>query len=327
MSPGCRVLVVDDDPAVRRLLVRMLSAECDSIEQATSADEALDRVRGTPPDLIVLDVHLAGSSGLTVLRTIRDSADHKLIPVVVISGDASRAERLEAIRSGATDFIAKPFDAEELTTRVAWLMKLKAFTDTLEEAHRVIVALARTVDARDPYTAGHSERVSWYAVLLAERIGLPASEVLALRHGCLFHDLGKIAVRDRVLLKTGRLTPEERAEMRRHPVIGAELLAPMKTLAPARSIVLHHHERLDGSGYPAGLAGDAIPRRVRIVTLADVYDGLTSQRTYRAPYSSAEALAEMRREAARGWLDRDLLDAFRDVLERLPHAALTPTAL
>lgn len=324
---SCRALVVDDDPAVRRLLGRMLAGTCDEIAEAASAGEALEQLTRRLPDLVVLDVHLDGSSGLTVLQRIRECTEHRLIPVIVISGQATRAERLEAIRSGATDFLAKPFDAEELTTRVQWLMKLKAFTDTLEEAHRVIVALARTVDARDPYTAGHSERVATYAGLLAERVGLREEEVTAVRQACLFHDLGKIAVRDRVLLKPGRLTDEEFAEMKRHPVVGAELLAPMKTLSPAISIVLHHHERPDGSGYPDGLAGDAIPLPVRIVTIADVYDGLTSQRSYRDPHSSEDALDEMEREAARGWLDGGLLKEFRAVVASLPQPALTPTAV
>ena len=323
----CRILVVDDEASVRRLLVRILTPLCGCLDQAGSAPEALDLVRANPPDLVVLDVHLPGASGHTVLQEIRADGELRLIPVVMVSGEATREERLEAIRCGVTDFLAKPFDAEELTTRVRWLMELKSFTDTLEEAHKVIVALARTVDARDPYTAGHSQRVSLYAGLLAERLGLPAEDVATVRQGSLFHDLGKIAVRDRVLLKPGRLTPAEFAEMQRHPAVGHDLLAPMKTLARAMPIVLHHHERLDGSGYPDGVSGDQIPTMVRIVTLADVYDGLTSLRPYREPFASGEALDELEAEGRRGWVDSALVEEFREAIEVLPRPALTPTAV
>jgi putative two-component system response regulator len=321
-----RILVVDDDESVRRVITRLLGPIASAIQQAGSAEQALELLRETPPDLVILDVHLPGKPGHAVLDAIRMSADLRLVPVVMVSGEATREERLKAIRAGVTDFFAKPFDAEEFIVRVRWLAQLKSFTDTLEEAHRVIVALARTVDARDAYTAGHSQRVSVYAGLLAAHIGLSLEDAAIVRQGSLFHDLGKIAVRDGVLLKPGRLTPEEFAEMKRHPVVGHDLLQPMRTLARALPIVQDHHEKLDGSGYPHGIAGDDIATMVRIVTLADVYDGLTSLRPYREPFSIEDALRQMQIEASNGCLDGELANEFHAALRALPRPCLAPTA-
>ena len=198
---GARLLVVDDDAQIRQVLVRLLEPLAVIVEEAASAEEALELLKGVPPDLVLLDVHLPGRQGHAVLEEIRshDALDGRA---------ATRVDRLRAIRDGVTDFIHKPFDTEELLTRVQALLRVKAVTDTLEDAERVIVALARTIDARDPQTAGHSGRVSHYAGMLGERVGLPAQDLMALRQGCLFHDLGKIGVRDEVLFKPGRLTPE-----------------------------------------------------------------------------------------------------------------------
>lgn len=167
------------------------------------------------------------------------------------------------------------------------------------------------IDARDPYTRGHSERVSANAGLLAERIGLSGPEIYAVRRGALFHDIGKIAVRDAVLLKPARLTPEEFDEIKRHPMAGCEIVKHLRTLAFALPIVSHHHERWDGSGYPDGLAGESIPLVARVTSIPDVFDALTTERPYRGASSTEEALAIMDDEARRGWWERRLLEEFR----------------
>ena len=316
---GPRMLVVDDDPQVRSFLSRLLSRFQGPVVLAASAEEALEALRSAPPDLVLLDIELPGRNGHVVLNEIRSNADRRLIPVVILSGSANREDKLMALRSGATDFLAKPFDAEVLTTRLAALLQLKAFTDTLEEAEKVIVALARTIDARDPYTAGHSERVSIYAGALGRQIDLPEADLTALRQGCLFHDIGKIAVRDEVLLKPGPLTPEEYEEMKVHPIVGRDLLEPMKTLSRALPVVYHHHERLDGSGYPDGISGDSIPLIARAAAIADVFDGMTSDRPYRDALSGKETLEQLEKEAKLGLWDRHLVEEFRGVMETLPR--------
>lgn len=323
---GPRILIVDDDPQIRGVLLRLLSRFSGSVVQAASAEEALEALRQTPPDLVLLDIGLPGRSGHSVLGEIRASADLRLVPVVILSGAGNREDKLRALRAGATDFLAKPFDSEELTTRLQALLQLKSFTDTLEEAEKVIVALAHTIDARDPYTAGHSERVSIYAAALGQQIGLPEPELTALRQGCLFHDLGKIAVRDEVLLKPGPLTPEEYEEMKQHPVLGRDLLRPMRTLARALPVVYHHHERFDGSGYPEGLAGDGIPLIARAASIADVFDGMTSDRPYRDGLLGRDALDEIEKEAQRGLWDPALVEEFRAVMEALPRRGQRPAA-
>jgi cyclic di-GMP phosphodiesterase len=318
-SSSGKLLVVDDDEQVRHLLVRLLMPMGYRVEEAVSAEEALEKIRDAAPDLVLLDVQLPGRSGHDVLAEIRSEPRTRLMPVVMLTGAATREEKLRAIHAGVTDFIVKPFSPEELMARVRALVQLKFFTDALEDAERVIVALAKMIDARDPYTAGHSERVSLYSGLLGERIGLEGAEFAAVQRGGLFHDLGKIAVRDSVLLKPGRLTPEEYEEIKRHPVDGRNLIRHMKTMEFALQVVYHHHERIDGSGYPDGISGDAIPVTARVTTIADIFDALTTARVYRHALRRDEALAIMREEVGKGWWDGRLLDEFRGVLETIPE--------
>jgi putative two-component system response regulator len=317
-SPGT-VLVVDDDAQVRGVLVALLKPRGYQVETAASAEEAHELLKTLNPDVLLLDLHLPGKSGQDVLAYLRADPVTRLLPIVMITGGATGEDRLRAIAEGVTDFVAKPFAAQELLARLKSLVRMKRFTDALEHAEHVIVALARAIDARDPYTARHSERVSTYAGRLGAAIGLTGLDLEAVRRGGLFHDIGKIAIRDAVLLKPGRLTPEEFAEIHRHPVVGRELLSGMKTLAFALDVVYGHHERLDGSGYPDGVAGESIPLIARVTTIADIYDALTTARVYRAALTRAEALAIMEEEARRGWWDRGLLDVFRGVLEGIPE--------
>ena len=311
------VLVIDDDEQVRRLIAHLVRPMALTLEEAASAEEAEEKLHASPPDLVLLDMQLPGRSGHELLAEIRANPRTRLIPVVMITGAATPERKLKAIEAGVTDFIAKPFSPEELAARVRALLELKFATDALEDAELVIISLARTIDARDRYTYGHSARVSLYAGLLGERIGLEGKALATVRQGGLFHDFGKIAVRDAVLLKPAKLTDEEYTEIKRHPREGRDLLQNMKTLAHAMSVVYHHHERIDGSGYPDGLAGEAIPITARVTTIADVFDALTTARVYRGALSREDALRIMTDEARRGWWDARLLREFRGVLETL----------
>ena len=314
-----RVLVVDDDDGVRELLRRSLRANGHTVEVARSGEEALDHLRSAPPDLVLLDMQLPGASGFDILAEIRRDNRTRLIPVVMITGAATQQWKLKAIEAGVTDFLGKPFSMEELSVRARALLELKFTTDALEAAEDVLIALAATIEARDPYTYGHGARVALYAKLLGERIGIRGAPLQALCNGALFHDFGKIAVRDRVLLKPGRLTPDEFNEIRRHPQQGGDLLRSMKTLGAALEVVYHHHERMDGSGYPAGLAGEAIPVTARAVAIVDVFDALTTARVYRGALPREEAVRILHEEVAKGWWDRELVGEFLAVLEDLPE--------
>ena len=317
-SPAGRILIVDDDVQIRRLLRSMLVPHGYVIAEAGSADEAKSELDAFGPDLILLDVRLPDKSGIEFLEEIRGDRALRLLPVVMMTGAAERQERIRAIAAGATDFIAKPFFPEELSARIHSLVQLKFFADSLEDAEQIIIALARVIDARDSYTAHHSERVSLYGGLLGERIGLTGSDLDAVRRGGLFHDIGKIAIRDSVLLKPGPLTIEEFEEIKRHPVQGRLLLEPMRTLSYALPVIYHHHEKYDGSGYPEGLTGEAIPMVARVTTVADVFDALTTNRTYRSASSREEAISIMTSEARKGWWDARLLEELRGCLETLP---------
>jgi putative two-component system response regulator len=313
------VLVVDDDEHIRGLIVRLLKSMGHFVIEAGSAEEAHEKLLAVSPDLVLLDMQLPGKSGQEVLGEIRADPRTRLIPVVMITGAATHDTKLKAIQAGVTDFIAKPFSPEELAARVRALLELKFVTDALEDAEQVIISLARTIDARDRYTYGHSARVSLYAGLLGERIGLEERALATVRRGGLFHDFGKIAVRDAVLLKPAKLTAEEYSEIKRHPREGRDLLRNMKTLSNAMAVVYHHHERMDGSGYPDGLSGEKIPIPARVTTIADVFDALTTARVYRGALSREEALRIMRDEVRKGWWDGRLLDEFLAVLEELPE--------
>jgi putative two-component system response regulator len=313
------ILVVDDDEQIRGLITRLLKPLRHGIVEAGSAEEAQEKLAGMTPDLVLLDMQMPGKSGHELLSEIRANPATRLVPVVMITGAATHELKLKAIQAGVTDFIAKPFSPEEIVARARALLELKFVTDALEDAEQVIVSLARTIDARDRYTYGHSARVSLYAGLLGERIGLEDRALATVKRGGLFHDFGKIAIRDAVLLKPAKLTAEEYSEIQRHPREGRDLLRNMKTLAPAMEVVYHHHERMDGSGYPDGLAGEAIPITARVTTIADVFDALTTARVYRGALSREEALGIMRDEVRKGWWDGRILDELLAVLETLPE--------
>jgi putative two-component system response regulator len=313
------VLVIDDDEQIRRLIVGLLRPMGHVIEEAASAEEASEKLREAPPDLVLLDMQMPGRSGYEVLAEIRADPHTRLVPVVMITGAATHERKLKAIEAGVTDFIAKPFSPEELSARVRALLELKFVTDALEDAEQVIISLARTIDARDRYTYGHSARVSLYAGLLGERVGLEGRMLATVRRGGLFHDFGKIAIRDAVLLKPAKLTAEEYSEIKRHPTEGRDLLQNMKTLLHAMPVVYHHHERMDGSGYPDGLSGEAIPITARVTTIVDVFDALTTARVYRGALSREDSLGIMAEEVGKGWWDGRLLDEFRGVLATLPE--------
>jgi putative two-component system response regulator len=308
------VLIVDDESACAHRLARLLSDEGLDTHVVPNGEAALQSVDQHPPDIVLLDVGLPGLNGFEICRRIKADVARRLIPVILVTGLHGREHRIAGINAGADDFISKPIDTEQLKARVRSLLSLKQYTNELESAESVIISMALMVEARDPYTAGHCERLAKYAGALGSALGLGDAELDALRRGGYLHDVGKIAIPDSILLKKGRLTPEEYTLMKRHPVIGAELCGRLQSLTPVRPIVRHHHERLDGSGYPDGLRGTAIPLLAQIISVVDVFDALTTMRPYRAamtPVWACEALIE---DATRGWLNPDLVSVFVDLV-------------
>lgn len=308
------VLVADDDDFYRSFMRDFLERQGYEVVCAEDGEQALKIVNSRPIDLALLDVIMPDRSGFSVCRQIKYNPATRLIPVVLVTGLDSREDHILGIDCGADDFLNKPVQSEELKARVRSLLRLKQFTDELEDAETVINTLARSIEAKDPYTEGHSERLSHYSVLLAERLGLSEDEILALRRGGIVHDIGKVTVPEHILLKPGPLTAEERHIVERHPEIGERICAPLKSFRLVLPIIRHHHERLDGSGYPDGLRGEQIPLTARIMSVVDIYDAITTERAYRAALSSEDALQQMRHEVERGWWDGSLVDLLEDVL-------------
>ncbi|MGA7992893.1 MAG: HD domain-containing phosphohydrolase [Thermoanaerobaculia bacterium] len=309
-----RIFVVDDDEQVRGLMRKLLTRAGYAVEDFGDGATALDAIREQPPDLVLLDLVLPDTSGIDILEQVRESPSTRLLPVVMMTGHGTREDRLRAQRAGVTDFLAKPVAAEELLPRVKSLVLLKQFADEHEHAERVILMLAKTIDARDSYTAGHSGRVAQYACDVAGKLGLKPAEIEDLRRGALFHDIGLIVVPDSILKKTGPLSAEERMAVNQHPAAGCELLSGMKTMRRILPIVLHHHERLDGSGYPDGISGADIPQIVRIVSVADVFDAMTTDRAYRAAMTRPQALRVIDEDVGKGRFDAAAAEALKEVV-------------
>lgn len=308
--PRPRVLVVDDLDANRRLLVALLEPLGCEIFIAGDGREALEQAELHPPDLILLDVMMPEIDGLEVCARLKSDPRTRLIPIVVITALHGEQEKLRAIEAGADDFLNKPFSKAELLARVRALLRLKRFTDELEFAETVLISLGLAVEARDPHTEGHCQRLARISVELGRRLALEEPALEALRRGGYLHDIGKIAIPDAILLKGGPLTDEERLVIRRHAEIGEQICRPLRSFDAVLPIIRSHHEHWDGSGYPDGLRGEAIPLLARILQLADVYDALRSHRPYKPPLLPAATLEQMQREAERGWYDPRLLEFF-----------------
>ena len=304
-----RVLVVDDEESNRKLLTRLLSADY-NVVTAPDGEHALRLLESMDVDLVLLDVRLPGLDGFEVCSRLKKLERMRLVPVVLITGLGMREHRIRGIHVGADDFLTKPFDAEELYARVASLVRLKAYTDELESAESILKSLAMTIDARDPYTDGHCERLSKLAVALGTALGLSKDELSALDRGGYLHDIGKIGIPDSILLKPTRLTPEEFELIKQHTIIGDRLCGELRSLRLVRQIVRHHHEVLDGSGYPDGLRGDDVPLLAQIVGVVDLYDAVTSSRPYRDALPPEHAYAELRKECALGRRNPHIVETF-----------------
>lgn len=309
------ILLADDDPMFVHLLEVLLKGTgCRSI-QGKDGWEALELFRRHQPDLVILDISMPGIDGVAVCQEIKRDPAFRLTPVILISSSAEIDDHLRGITAGADDFFPKPINLDRLAARVQALTDRKAFTDELEAVETVLFSLALAIESRDASTAGHCHRLSALASRLGQRLGLDEAEVRALRRAGMLHDIGKVSIPDSILLKTGPLTHAERLVMEQHPVIGERICQPLRSLRLVLPIIRHHHERIDGSGYPDRLSGELIPQTARILQTVDIYDALTSNRPYRASMPPAAALAVMEEEIEHRRLDPVAFAGLRRMLE------------
>ena len=338
--PAVRCLVVDDEAMLRRVLVRVLTAAGYEAVEAGSGIEALDRLGRTPIDLVISDIHMPGMDGMQLLAQVR--ALWPDIGVVMITAVSDVQTAVACLNQGALDYISKPFQVDEVLARVRQalerrrlVLENRGYQRTLEQrvrqqAERIrdlfvmgVQTLAHALEAKDPYTRGHSMRVAAYGTAIAAQLGLDPETIAEIRLGAELHDVGKIGVREAVLLKPGSLDEQEYLHIMQHTLIGERILQPLLQEHPlVLQIVRSHHERLDGGGFPDRLAGEQIAHAVRVVTLSDTFDAMTTARPYRLAREPAAAVDELVR-CAGTQLDPAVVDAFR---QAFPNPALLPAA-
>ncbi len=327
------ILCVDDEPMIREILREALEQEGHRVSEAENGKVALEKVHGGGYDLIVTDVKMPVMDGFTLMKNLGDLTDQ--IPVVVITSFGDIDVAVDAIRLGAYDYIVKPFNISQVTISVKRALErrqllleniqykkslehkvvektidlirknkkleqqaklLEGLLRDLRESYEATLdAMVSAIESRDCETKHHCRRVQVYAVMLAQRLGVSPEQLVDISYGSLLHDVGKIGVPDSILLKPGKLTDAEWEVMRRHTVIGHQMISRIKFLRGAADIVLHHHERWDGGGYPQGVSGEEIPLGARIFSIIDTFDAMTSRRPYKEALPNATARAEILR--------------------------------
>jgi cyclic di-GMP phosphodiesterase len=324
------VLVVDDVAANRELLEGHLDDLGYDVRQARDGIEALEAIAADEPDLVLLDIDMPRLDGISVCERLKAHPTRRLIPIVILTASSDRATRLRGIAAGADDFLSKPFDAKELLVRTRVLLRERALNRRLDATEGVLFALARAVEARDRHTIHHAERVGRYSQAIGVALGLDLEDTAMLYEGGVLHDLGKIAIPDAILLKPGPLSENEFAAMRQHSVEGERICLSLRSVAHYLPIIRHHHERVDGGGYPDHLAGNDIPAGARIVAIADAWDAMVSDRPYRPGLDPEEAVRRLRGNAGKQW-DAEMVQIFLALLDdgivqRVTGARLVATA-
>jgi putative two-component system response regulator len=310
------ILIVDDDASVRSALEVLLADQGYKTVTATDGKEGLERLKESTPDLCLVDFDMPRMNGMELCRTIKSDPDTKLLPVIMLTGMSPEEEKLNAMEAGVDEFLSKPLQPTELLAKIKSLLRVKLLTDELEDAEVVLFTLARTIEAKDRYTLGHADRVGRYAVLLGRALGYGPDKVELLRKGGILHDIGKIGVPDAILQKQGALDTNEWQVMRQHPTIGCDICQRLKGMKDILPMIRHHHERLDGTGYPDGLKANKIPDIVRVINIVDIYDALTTRRSYKDAFPAPKALRIMREEVERGWWDGDILTVWEELVNK-----------
>jgi putative two-component system response regulator len=306
MNPA--ILLVDVASANREGLRYFLQCQKCDVEEAADGESAVRCCLQMQPDLVLLHDGLTDVGSFELCRQIKKDPLNQLTPVILVKPSPNQWDIHRGREAGAMDIWATPPSLWDALGRIQTILRLKMYMD--EQAKSAVFALARSIDSKKNLRNGHSDRLLAYAEQLGESIGLGDEDMHELRIACWLHDIGKIFVPDSILLKPGPLDAEERRIMQEHPVTGENICKPLKSLRKILPVIRHHHEKMDGSGYPDGLRGEAIPLKARILQVADIYDALTTDRPYRAALPPEEALRTLFGEAENGWLDASVVLKF-----------------
>ncbi len=309
-----KILVVDDNSASRMTAVALLSLEGYEVLEADRGRAALERVAQSQPDLILLDVMMPEMDGFEVCQQLKQNEQTRLIPVIFITALSDRQARIRGIEAGGDDFLTKPFDRLELSARVKSLVRQRRLNEDLDHAEKVLFSIARAIESRDSNTGNHCERLVAISKSFGEFLALTRTQTRNLQWGSYLHDIGKIGIPDAVLLKAGKLNPEEGEIMKQHVLIGVQICQSLRTMQGVIPIIRHHHERWDGSGYPDGLIGNQIPYLAQVFQIIDIYDALMNERPYKRAFTQEEALFAMAEETDKGWRNPKLMQQFTEFI-------------
>lgn len=317
-----KVLVVDDIESNIELIKTVMEKAGFEVCTAINGKEAIEVFETEQPDIAIVDVMMPEIDGYQLCQILKDMAGKSFFPVILLTALSDSESKIKGLECGAEDFISKPFDARELIAKVRSLLKIKFLYDELEHSENIILTLAVALEARDPYTKGHSTRVGDLAYEFGLFMELSSRELELLRKAGMLHDIGKIAISESILQKPGKLTEDEIALIRKHPVIGEEICKPLNSLQSILPAIRHHHERWDGKGFPDGLKGSRIPLFARILSIIDSFDAMLSVRPYRRAIDFYGAIRRMESEKDRGQWDPELLSMFIELIHKFGEKIL-----
>lgn len=311
------ILVVDDMPSNLELMEAVFLKAGFAVHKALGATPALDIFRNYPVDLAVLDVMMPGVNGYDLCKKLKNLSCKQYFPIILLTALSDSKSRITGLEAGADDFISKPFDTTELLTKIRSLLKLKELHEELDHSENIIMTLVVAMEARDPYTKGHSTRVGDLSKEFASFIGLPEKDQELMRKAGILHDIGKIGMSEAILSKPGSLTPAEEAVIKRHTLVGEDICRPLLSLRGILPAIRSHHERWDGAGFPDTLSSEEIPLMARMLSIVDSFDAMVSIRPYRDKLSMKRTLGIMESERNFGQWDGRLVDVFLDMMYRM----------